>query len=74
MIGHLRVKSPWSQLGLFLALFGAAFILGSFILTLLITARGLPLNGLDKLDWTQPRVLGTMKLAQAISTDRKSVV
>jgi membrane protease YdiL (CAAX protease family) len=68
MIGHLRVKSPWSQLGLFLGLFGGAFILASFVMATVVVARGLPLNGLDKLDWSVPHTLTTMKLVQALSS------
>ena len=68
MIGHLRVKSPWSQLGLFLGLLGMALILTSAIIALVITSRGLPMAGLDKLDWSNPHVVSTMKLVQALSS------
>jgi len=68
MIGHLRIKSPWSQLALFLGLMGGGFVLASLSMALVITSRGLPMAGLNQLDWSQPNVLSTMKLVQALSS------
>jgi membrane protease YdiL (CAAX protease family) len=68
MIGHLRVKSPWSQLGIFLGLFGAAFLLASVMMAIVVMAMGFPVTGMDKLDWSEPRILSTMKMVQALSS------
>jgi membrane protease YdiL (CAAX protease family) len=68
MPGHLRVKSPWTQLGIFLGLFGAAFFLASIIMVAMFLSKGLPLSELNNADWSDPRVLSTMKLAQAVSS------
>lgn len=64
MIGHLRVKSPWTQLGIFLGLFGIAFILLA-IAVLLMGHQG---TGMEKLDWSRPDVVSNMKLIQALSS------
>ncbi|MBA4167769.1 MAG: hypothetical protein H0X41_09550, partial [Chitinophagaceae bacterium] len=68
MIGHLRVKSPWSQLGLFLGLLGVGLMITSLVLAAILLGRGIPVAAMDKLDWSQPKVLATMKLVQAISS------
>lgn len=68
MIGHLRVKSPWSQLGIFLGLFGAAFILASLVMAIVVMAMGLPITGMTKPDLSDPAMLSTMKLIQAFSS------
>lgn len=68
MIGHLRVKSPWSQLGVFLGLFGAFFFIGSMIMLIVMLAMGIPVAELGKMDWSQPKLLSVMKLVQALSS------
>lgn len=68
MIGHLRVKSPLSQLGIFLGLLGASFMVASLVMAIIILSMGLPVGELASLDWSKPGVLGTMKLVQAISS------
>ena len=68
MIGHLRIKSPWSQLGVFTGALGAGFIVASLLMGIVAMAKGMPLAQMDKLDWTQPGVLTTMKWIQAISS------
>jgi membrane protease YdiL (CAAX protease family) len=68
MIGHLRVKSAWSQLGIFLGLFGGAFIAASLVMAIVILGRGIPVAEMSKLDWSKPKILATMKLVQAISS------
>jgi uncharacterized protein len=68
MIGHLRVKSPLSQLGIFLGLFGASFILASLLMAMIILAKGIPVAEMARLDWTSPRVISAMKLVQALSS------
>lgn len=68
MIGYLRVKSPWSQLGIFLGLLGAAFFFTSLLMAVVMMANGVALVSMQNLDWTQPKILGLMKLIQAISS------
>ena len=67
MIGYLRVKSPWSQLAIFLGLFGAAWLLAMLVMSFLLMARGIPLEGLKNPNLDDPRMLSTMKLIQGIS-------
>ena len=62
MIGHLRIKNPWSQLALFLGLFGVAFILTGLISILIYQANGV---NPQKPDLTNPDVINTMKGVQA---------
>lgn len=68
MIGHLRVKSPLSQLGIFLGLFGASFLLASLVMAMIMLSSGLPISELGKADWSEPRLLGAMKVIQAVSS------
>lgn len=67
MTGHLRVSSPWSQLGIFLGLFGGAFVISSVLMGILIFAKGLPITT-DGLDWTKPEMISMMKWIQGISS------
>jgi membrane protease YdiL (CAAX protease family) len=68
MIGHLRIKSPWSQLGIFLGLFGGGFIILAIITAVVVVAAGLPQASIGKLDWSQPEVLKMMKWLQGLSS------
>jgi membrane protease YdiL (CAAX protease family) len=68
MIGHLRVKSPWSQLGIFLGLFGGFFFIGSMIMLIVMLGMGIPVAELGKMDWSKPKLLSAMKLVQALSS------
>jgi len=68
MIGHLRVKSPLSQLAIFLGLLGAAFIVASMVMAIVIVSMGLPVSTLNKLDWSAPGTVSAMKLIQALSS------
>ena len=67
MTGHLRVSSPWSQLGIFLGLFGGAFVISSVLMGILIFAKGLPITT-DGIDWTKPEMISMMKWIQGISS------
>ncbi len=67
MIGYLRVKSPWSQLAIFLGLLGAAFFLASLVMALLFMSSGIPLARIKDMNLDEPRVLSAMKLIQGIS-------
>ncbi len=68
MIGHLRVRSPLSQLAIFLGLLGAAFIIASMVMAVVIVSLGLPMSTLNKLDWSAPETVSAMKLIQALSS------
>lgn len=68
MIGHLRVKSPWSQLAIFLGLLGSAFIIASLMMVGMAAMSGIPLVGVDQMDWNDPRIVKSMKWIQAISS------
>ena len=69
MTGHLRVKSPWSQLGIFLGLLGLAFILGYLVMGMIALSMGLADGAeMGKFDWSNPKVVSGMKLIQAISS------
>jgi uncharacterized protein len=70
MVEHLRVKSPWSQLGIFLGLLGAGFIVGYLIMGIIAFSLGLQdaTTAVGKLDWTKPEVISAMKIIQALSS------
>ncbi len=68
MTGHLRVTSPWSQLGIFLGLFGGAYIISSVLAGAFILAKGIPIQDIDAIDWTRPGMVSTMKWIQGISS------
>jgi len=69
MTGHLRVKSPWSQLGIFFGLLGAGFIVGYLIMGIVAFSMGLQnASSMGKLDWSRPEVLTGMKVIQALSS------
>lgn len=69
MDGHLRVKSPWSQLGIFLGLFGGGFIVGYLIMGIVALSLGFQdAASIDKLDWSRPEVISGMKIIQALSS------
>ena len=68
MTGHLRVSSPWSQLAIFLGLFGAAFLLSSIMMLLVFVAKGFSISDMQVMDLTKPGMVGTMKWLQGISS------
>lgn len=68
MAGHSRVSSPWSQLGIFLGLFGGAFILSSVLMGAIILAKGIPIQDANNIDWSNPQLVSTMKWIQAVSS------
>ncbi len=69
MDGHLRVKSPWSQLGIFLGLLGGGFIIGYLIMGIVALSLGLQdAASMGKLDWSRPEVISGMKVIQALSS------
>jgi len=69
MDGHLRVKSPWSQLGIFFGLLGGGFIIGYLIMGIIAFSLGLQdATSMGKLDWSKPGVIEGMKIIQALSS------
>jgi uncharacterized protein len=69
MDGHLRVKSPWSQLGIFLGLLGGGFIIGYLIMGIVALSFGLQHAATPgDLDWSRPEVISGMKIIQALSS------
>lgn len=63
MIDHLRVKSPWSQLAVFIGLLGCCMLV-----TMIFSSVILVLNGSGTPDWGNPAFVKTMKMLQAISS------
>jgi uncharacterized protein len=69
MDGHLRVKSPWSQLGIFFGLLGGGFIIGYLVMGIVALSLGLQdATSMHKLDWSRPEVISGMKVIQALSS------
>jgi membrane protease YdiL (CAAX protease family) len=68
MAGPLRVSSPWSQLGIFLGLFGGAFILSSILMIVIFIGQGYNLEEMQNIDLAKPEMVATMKWLQAISS------
>lgn len=68
MAGHLRVSSPWSQLGIFVGLFGGAFVISSIVMAAVILGSGIPIQNADNIDWSKPELISTMKWIQGLSS------
>jgi len=68
MRGHLRIKSPLSQLALFLGLFGFAFILTQIISVVIFQANGIKILDIEHIDWKDAHVITVFKVVQALSS------
>lgn len=68
MTGHLRVKSPWSQFGVFLALFGSGMVLSVVVSGVVMMASGFTKMAGEPINWSLPGFASTMKVLQAISS------
>jgi len=66
MNSNWKISSPWSQLGLFLALLGGGLICTAIVGTLILGMSGVKLQ--EVLNATDPRVIGILKLNQSISS------
>ena len=66
MTGHLRIKSPLSQLGIFLGLFGGVFLFTIMFMAVFFIAKGVSVTG--NADLTSPELLPTVKWIQALSS------
>ena len=64
---NLKIPSLWSQLALFLMLYGVGWILAQIAGGAILVAR-LGLHNLRDIDPSDPRITGTLKLIQALST------
>lgn len=65
MRGYLQIRSPWSQLGIFFGLLGAAFVVTSILMHLVLSSYGV--NMID-IDYSDARTLRIMKVVQAVSS------
>ncbi|OQP67957.1 CPBP family intramembrane glutamic endopeptidase [Niastella populi] len=63
MRGHLHLESPWRQLGLFTGLFCLSFLFTIFLSLIIYNV-----NGIEKIDWANSRMIGVAKMVQAISS------
>ena len=68
MPGHLRIISPWTQLVLFLMLFGACFLITGLVTLVILNANGLPASTLQRVDLKDPHTITVLKIVQAVST------
>ena len=66
MTGHLRIKSPLSQLGIFLGSFGGAFLFTVMGMAFYLLMKGAPVTG--KVDLISPEMLPTFKWIQGLSS------
>ncbi len=62
---QLRIRSGWSQLGIFLGLMGAALVIMSVVALAMMTGSGV--QPIDP-DLSNPKVLRTMKILQGVSS------
>lgn len=68
MIGHLRIKSPWSQLFLFIGLFGASYLLTGFVSLAIYQANGISLFPVENINLEDPHTVYILKVVQAVSS------
>jgi membrane protease YdiL (CAAX protease family) len=68
MRGHLRIKSPWSQLSIFLGLFGFFYIITGFISLFIYQSNGINALSLENINWKDSHVVNVFKWTQAFST------
>lgn len=68
MSRHLRIKSPLSQLALFLGLFGFAMIVTQVISGAIFLANGIKLTSLEHMNWDDPHFISLLKIVQALSS------
>jgi membrane protease YdiL (CAAX protease family) len=68
MRGHLRLKSPLRQLGLFLGLFCLLYIFTGVFSLFVYKASGIDVEHIDKIDWNDSHVIAITKIVQAFSS------
>jgi hypothetical protein len=64
---NLKIPSPWSQLALFLVLFGAFFIITNIIAGGILVAK-LGVHDMHGIDIADPKITPTLKFIQAFSS------
>lgn len=65
---HLNVPSAWSQLAIFLGMFGAAFMVYGVVTAIVLKVNGFSIMSAASLDWSNPHVVTTFKWLQAFSS------
>ncbi|HEX6432377.1 MAG TPA: type II CAAX endopeptidase family protein [Niastella sp.] len=68
MRGHLHLKSPLRQLGLFLGLFCLLYIFTGVFSLIVYKSSGIDVQHIDKVDWNNPHVIAVTKIVQAFSS------
>ena len=68
MRGHLHLKSPLRQLGLFLGLFCLLYIFTGVFSLIVYKASGIDVTHIDKVDWNNSHVIAITKIVQAFSS------
>ncbi|WP_207511494.1 CPBP family intramembrane glutamic endopeptidase [Longitalea luteola] len=68
MRGHLRIKSPLSQLGIFVGLFCSAYLLIGVLSLVIYTTNGISITSLDTVNWKDPHIMSVTKWVQALSS------
>lgn len=69
MVGHLRIKSPWSQLAVFIGLTCLAYLVAGIATLIIYKSYGIPISTtIQKLNWSDPNVIAAMKTLQALSS------
>jgi membrane protease YdiL (CAAX protease family) len=68
MRGHLHLKSPLRQLGLFLGLFCLLYIFTGVFSLIIYKANGIDVAHMDKVDWNNSHVIAITKIVQAFSS------
>lgn len=67
MSNHLKIRSPWSQLALFMGVWGLSLIGGVIAASAIVLAKA-GISAGAAIDMNDPRLLPAKKLAQAFST------
>src|SRR5882724_13031059 len=68
MVGHLRIKSPWSQLAVFIGLTALSYLVLIVVTAIVLKAYGLPIASIQKLDWNNAHAVSAMKTLQSLSS------
>lgn len=68
MIGHLRVKSPWSQLLIFIGFVGAALLFSGIVSLLIMQSGGIQVLKPTDMDLNDPHVVNTLKIVLVVSS------
>lgn len=70
MFQPVKVKSPWSQMAIFLGLLATSFFVYGILSTLVLKGYGLSLQAVSpvQIDWSNPRHVNILKGLQALSS------